>query len=101
MPRKVSAAQAKANLSALVAEAAYGRQRVVIERRGKALAALVSMNDLESLEQIQASSSSRSLGALALVGAWRQVKDKDLESLLREIYGERERDKGRPVGLEA
>ena len=99
MTKKVSAAQAKAQLSALMAEAAYGGQHVIIERRGKPLAALVSMKDLERLEQGQATSP-RPQGALALVGAWREAEDGNLQSLIEDIYASRERDTGRQVELE-
>ena len=51
MAKRVSAAQAKAQLSALSAEVAYGGEHVVIERRGKPLVALVSIADLELLGQ--------------------------------------------------
>ncbi|MEW6033995.1 MAG: type II toxin-antitoxin system Phd/YefM family antitoxin [Chloroflexota bacterium] len=100
MAKKVSAAQAKAQLSALVAEVAYGGQHIVIERRGKPLAALVSLGDLERLEQGRAGSE-RPRGALALVGAWRDVPDGKLEVLVSDIYAARERDRGRPVKLGA
>ncbi len=92
--KKVSAAQAKAHLSALMAEVAYGGEHVIIERRGKPLAALVSIADLERLDQGQAISA-RARGALALVGAWR------LDQLVAEIYARRQQDTGRPVELEA
>ena len=100
MVKRVSAAQAKAQLSALAAEVAYGGQHVIIERRGKPLVALVSVQDLERLEQDRATSA-RPQGALALVGAWREVNDKDLECLVEDIYAAREKDTGRPVALEA
>ena len=100
MAKRVSAAQAKAQLSALSAEVAYGGQRVVIERRGRPLAALVSMADLELLGQDRAASA-RPHGALALAGAWREVDDEDLEALIEDIYAGRENDAGRPVELEA
>ena len=100
MVKRVSAAQAKAQLSALSAEVAYGGQRVVIERRGRPLAALVSMADLEFLGQDRAASA-RPHGALALAGAWREVDDEDLEALIEDIYAGRENDAGRPVELEA
>lgn len=54
--KKVSAAQAKAQLAALVAEVAYRGEHIIIERRGKPLAALVSIADLERLEQGQPTS---------------------------------------------
>ena len=95
MTKRVSAAQAKAQLSALAAEVAYGGQHVIIERRGKPLVALVSVGDLELLEQDRATSA-RPQGALALVGTWREVNDKDLESLVEDMYAEREKDTGTP-----
>jgi len=97
--KRVSAAQAKEQLSALVAEVAYGGGRYVIERRGRPLAALVSVDDLKRLEEAQASSG-RPLGALALVGAWREVGDEEIDTLIAEIYAEREKDRGRRVELE-
>lgn len=100
MTRKVSAAQAKAQLSALVVEVAYGGQHIVIERRGKPLAALVSIGDLEHLESEHATSD-QPRGALALVGAWRDVPDEEIGLLISDIYRARERDTGRPVHLEA
>ena len=100
MARRVSAAQAKAQLPALSAEVAHGGQRVVIERHGKPMVAMVSMADLEQLGQ-DPSISERPHGALALAGAWRDVGDKGLESLVEEIYAARENDAGRPVDLEA
>ena len=100
MVKRVSAAQAKAQLSALASEVAYGDQHIIIERRGRPLAALVSIGDLERLEGERATSP-RPQGALALVGAWRDIEDRDLECLVEEIYSQRERDLGRPVELEA
>ncbi len=40
-------------------------------------------------------------GALALAGAWREVKDRDMASLVEDIYAAREKDTGRPVELDA
>ena len=40
------------------------------------------------------------LGALALVGAWRDISDEEMESMIEEIYESRERDLGRPVELD-
>lgn len=37
------------------------------------------------------------MGALALVGAWSDPEERDLDTVLEEIYAERERDTGRPV----
>jgi prevent-host-death family protein len=96
---KVRVTEAKAHLSELMARVGYGGERFVIERRGRPLAALVGVEDLERLEAEGREVSSRSLGALALVGAWGEVQDRDLDTLLEEVYAERERDTGRPVDL--
>lgn len=100
----VRATEAKAHLSALMARAGYGGERFLIERRGRPLAALVGVEDLERLEDEREGSSPRSgrRGALALVGAWGGLaEDEEIDAMLQEIYAARERDTGRQVNLEA
>ncbi len=99
MARRVSAAEAKAQLPLLVAEVAHGGQHYVIERRGKPVAALVSVDDLQKLEQVRAMSE-RPLGVLALVGAWREISSEEIDRITDEIYAERARDTGRAVAIE-
>jgi prevent-host-death family protein len=102
MVKKVRVTDAKAHLSALMARAGYAGERYLIERRGKPLAALVGVEDLERLEAEGGSPRSRPRGALALVGAWGEfVEDDEIDAMLGEIYAARERDTGRPVDLEA
>jgi len=100
MAKRINAAQAKAHLSEMMARVAYSKEHYIIERRGKPLAALVSIDDLERLQRRRATSD-RPHGALALVGAWREVNDQDLDAMIADIYSERVRDTGRPVSLEA
>lgn len=100
MVKKVRAAEAKAKFSALAADVAHGGQHILIERHGKPLFAMVSVGDLERLEADK-SGSANPRGALALVGAWREVRNKDIDSLLKDIYASRDRDTGRKVVLEA
>lgn len=50
MAKRVSAAEAKAKLAELVGSVAHGGERILIERHGKPVAALVSTEDLERLE---------------------------------------------------
>ena len=40
-------------------------------------------------------------GARALVGAWRDLNEQQLESLIKEIYSDRQTDLGRRVELDA
>lgn len=101
MTEKIRVTEAKAQLSALMARVAYGGERFVIERRGRPLAALVGVEDLERLEKERGATNSRPLGAIALVGAWGEAEEQDLNAVLDEIYAERERDTGRTVDLGA
>ena len=98
MVKRVSVAHAKAQLSSIASDVAFGGPHVIIERRSKPWVALVRVSDLEYLEQAQATSE-QPQGALALAGAWREVDDEDMESLVEGIYAERDNDLGRPVEL--
>ena len=98
MARRVSVAHAKAKLSSIAADVALGGPHVIIERRSKPWVALVRVSDLEYLEQAQATSE-QPQGVLAFAGAWREVDDEDMESMVEAIYAERDNDLGRPVEL--
>ncbi|HUT54967.1 MAG TPA: type II toxin-antitoxin system Phd/YefM family antitoxin [bacterium] len=50
---KVTTVEARENLSDLINKAAYGKERIVFTRRGKELVALVPMDDLELLEEME------------------------------------------------
>ena len=49
----VSAVQARKRLAEVVNRAAYGKERVILARRGKAVAAIVSLEDVELLEALE------------------------------------------------
>lgn len=91
-PRKVSAADAKARLSELVASVAFTGDRVIIERRGRPLAAIVGLPDLERLQRHEATTDSPR-GALALVGAWSDVPEADINDVVNRILSGRRRSK--------
>lgn len=97
----VGVSEAKAHLSSLMARAGYAGERFLIERRGKPLAALVGVEDLERLENEPGDDLSRPLGAIALIGTWGEAGDREIDAMLAEVYAERERDTGRPVDLRA
>lgn len=50
---RVSAVDARSNFSDIINRAAYGKERVVLTRRGKDLAAVVPVDDLELLQEIE------------------------------------------------
>jgi len=80
--KRISAAQAKAQLSALMARAAYGGERFIIERRGKPMAALVGAEDLA---RIEGGNEGTPKGALALLGAWPDARDEEIDSFLADV----------------
>ncbi len=98
--KTVSASQAKYQFSSLIAEVAIRGNRILIERRGKPAAAIVSVGDLDRLENGQPTTE-RPVGALALVGAWADMGDDAIDAFVRDIYASREQDQGRHVELEA
>jgi prevent-host-death family protein len=51
---KASIADAKNTLSSLINKVAYGKTRILLESRGKPKAALISTEDLERLERLEA-----------------------------------------------
>ena len=89
-----SVADAKKNLSELMSRAAYNNERFLIQRRGKPMAALVSVEDLAQLEKEPASPK----GLMAAVGALADFEG--LDAMIEEIYRQREQAQDRPVDLE-
>lgn len=49
----MNSAQAKSKFSELVGRAAYGRERIVIKRKGKPIAALIGIEDLMRFEKME------------------------------------------------
>lgn len=50
---QMSAAVAREHFAEVVNRVAYGRERIVLSRRGKAVVAMVSMDDLQLLEALE------------------------------------------------
>ena len=53
MTTKVSTADARKNFADIVNKVAYGKEPIVLTRRGQDVAALVSIDELELLQQIE------------------------------------------------
>jgi len=49
----VTTAEVRENLSDILNRAAYGQERIVVTRHGKALVAVVPIADLEELERLE------------------------------------------------
>jgi prevent-host-death family protein len=95
--KQISAAEAKVRFSALLDDVQHHGDRYVVERHGKEVAVIVSVEDAERLRD---SLTGRPSGALALLGLMADVADEDLLALISDLEASRSRDLGRPVNLE-
>jgi len=93
---KVNVAEAKRRFSELLARAAYKGERFIITRRGKPMAALVDLHQLEPTEN-HASPSGIAAGLLGAAGAL--AEGEDLEEIMREVVRARQSRTPRPVTL--
>ena len=62
---EINTISARANFSDVVSRAAYGKERVVLTRHGKPVAAVVPLEDLEALERLEDELDAE-MGAVAL-----------------------------------
>lgn len=53
MVRTIGMAEAKSKLSDLVGEVAYGNQQFVLERRGRPMAVLISLDEYRRLQELE------------------------------------------------
>jgi prevent-host-death family protein len=82
----------KARLSEFIGRVAYGRERLLVLRRGKPVAALVSVEDLRRLEALDSTTAARAANPAAhpimrAFGGW--ADRDDLDGLVEEIYADR------------
>jgi antitoxin (DNA-binding transcriptional repressor) of toxin-antitoxin stability system len=92
----VTVEEAAARFPALLASVLDGGARVVIEKDGEEVAALVGAPELQKLPEEPLPSWERK-GALALVGLWADVPEEEIDAFLKDIYESRAADLGRPV----
>ncbi len=58
----LTAAEARTHFSEIINKVAYGKDRVLLTRHGKGLAAVISMQDLDVLKKLEDSSDLREAG---------------------------------------
>jgi prevent-host-death family protein len=75
MSSEVSVSELKRDLSAIINQAAYGKQRIVIMSRGRPKAAVISIDDLYLLESLSQQESLRS-SRMSTLQAARAVRSK-------------------------
>ena len=98
---RVNIAEARKQFSELVARVAYTGERVIIERRGKPMVAMISIEDLKRLEELaeaKAAIRQQRLAALARAAALRQELEKngillsDSAELINQMREERDHE---------
>jgi prevent-host-death family protein len=61
MPDAFSATEARANLQEIINRVEYGKERILIARHGKAVVAVIGLEDLKRLEALEDASDSAKL----------------------------------------
>ena len=69
-PRIAAASAARSSFSDMLNRAAYGKERVVVTRRGKALAAIVPLEDMEKLAALEDEIDARTIAKR--LASWRR-----------------------------
>lgn len=90
--KAIGVAEVKRKFSEYMSRTLYKGERFVIEKKGKPVAAMVSIEDLKKIEDI---AKSEKKGLLAIVGAWSDFKK--LDSVVDEIYAARRQAVDRKV----
>ena len=83
----VSIANAKSHLSELIAKSVYQHERIIITKRDKPVAALVSMDDLRLIEQTQ-----EKQGLASVARKWQGFEE--VESALEDVLEARTKGGG-------
>ncbi|MCI5220064.1 MAG: type II toxin-antitoxin system Phd/YefM family antitoxin [Candidatus Electrothrix sp. LOE2] len=76
----ISVAAAKSRFSELIAKSSYARERFIITKRNKPVAALVSLEDLQIIEQHE-----ERQGLASIVGKWKGFEE--VEEQIGDLSG--------------
>lgn len=93
MTKKIGVAEVKKQFSTLISEVSLKGEHFIIERKGRPMAAVVSIKDFDRMGEPKKQSRK---GLLAAIGAWEEFDD--LEKMVVEIYKGRGKAKERSIG---
>ena len=94
MPKRIGVAEVKRDFSAVISEVSLKGGHFIIEKKGKPMAAIVGLEDLEIIEAPKREAKKK--GLLAAIGAWEEFDD--LDQLVVRIYERRGKAKERGIG---
>ena len=103
MTLTVDTSQMKAQFSEFIGRVAFGRERLLVLRRGKPVAALVSVEDLRRLEITDAAAGASQDAPpmhpiMRAYGGWAESDDLG-DAFVVEIYADRLKAVGREIDL--
>ncbi len=93
MSKVIGVAKVKEHLSEVIEEVSRGGEQFIIARKGRPMAAIVSLKDLESIEKGEKPGEKK--GLLAAIGAWDDFEG--IEEVIEHIYEKRRRPINRKV----
>jgi len=89
---KVSIAEAKSNFSEYISRTAFSNEKIIITKRGKPIAALVSIDDINKIY-----SKKETEGLIKAVGKWKNFDE--IEPEIEKIFKKRSEEKSRDVSF--
>lgn len=92
MIKKVSIAQVKNYFSEYLAKVMYSHQKLIITKRGKPVAAIVNIEDLNTIN-----SKEETEGLASIIGKWKHFEE--ISNNVEFIYKSRSKDKLRNVSF--
>lgn len=91
MAKYLGVAEVKKSFSLVISEVSLKGEHFVIEKKGKPVAALVSVDELQRIEA--AGGGKKKKGLLAAIGAWEEFEE--LESVVADLHAQRHDSKDR------
>lgn len=92
MTKKIGVAEVKKQFSTLISEVSLKGEHFIIEKKGRPMAAVISVKDLDRMGEPK---EQRRKGLLAAIGAWEEFDD--FEKVVVEIY--KGRGKAKELGI--
>lgn len=89
---KISVAEAKSNFSEYIARVAFANEKIIITKRGKPIAGLVSINDIKRLKN-----ENETAGLKKIIGKWDNFEE--IEPEIKRIFIKRSEEKPRDVSF--
>ncbi len=93
MSKVIGVAEVKRNFSEVMVEVAREGKHFIIEKKGKPMAALVNIKDLDAIERKGMPSQKK--GLLAAIAVWEEFEN--IEEVVKHIYDHRKAAKERKV----